>query len=391
MSRQKVGLLTLGIGVAAIFAWVVMTQGPLAPVKVTVEKIQTGTLSSGVFGVGTLKARYSYNLAPTVTGRIKTVLVDQGDQVVAGQVLAEMDPVDLDEKLAGSQRVIKKASNSILALEAQLSEAQSRLNTLSAVFIRYQELRARGFVSQEMFDAKQHEKNAATATLSAAVANLAAAHEEHARAQTDMRGVGKLHTQTKLFSPVNGVIAARLAEPGSTIVSGQLALQIIDPSSLWIEARIAQKQAGQVRVGQEAEIVLRSQPQSPIMGKVARVDMISDAMTEERIVNVSFATHRPETSIGEYAEVTIKLPALSNARTIPSAAVKRVDKRDGVWVLQHKEVQFRPVKIGAMTLNGRTQILDGIGDDDTVIVYSQQPLRPGLNVKVVPELVRGSS
>ena len=389
MSRQKIGLWALGIGLAALFAWIVMTQGPLAPVKVTVDKVQAGNISSGVFGVGTLKARHSYNLAPTVTGRIKSVLVDQGDQVVAGQVLAEMDPVDLDEKLASSQRVIKKAANSILALEAQLSEAQSRLNTLSATFARYQELRARGFVSQEMFDAKQHEKNAATAALSAATANLAAAHEEHARAQADMRGVGKLHTQAKLFSPVNGVIVARLVEPGSTIASGQVALQVIDPASLWVETRIAQKQAGRVRVGQEAEIVLRSQLQSPITGKVERVDIISDAVTEERIVNVSFTTDRPGTSIGEYAEVTIKLPDLNNARTIPSAAVKRIDKQDGVWVLQNKGIQFRPVKIGAATMDGRTQILDGLRDDDTVIVYSQQPLRPGLNVKVVPELVRG--
>ena len=372
-----------------IFAWVAMTQGPLAPVKVTVEKIQTGNLSSGVFGVGTLKARRSYNLAPTVTGRVKSVLVDQGDQVVAGQVLAEMDPVDLNEKLAGSQRVIEKAANSILASEAQLSEAQSRMNTLSATFIRYEELRARGFISQEMFDAKQHERNAASAALSAATANLAAAREELARAQADMRGVGKLHTQTRLFSPVNGVIVARLAEPGSTIASGQVVLQIIDPSSLWVETRIAQKQAGRVRIGQEAEIVLRSQPQSPLTGKVERVDMISDTVTEERIVNVSFANNRPESGIGEYAEVTIRLPDLSNARTIPSAAVKRADKQDGVWVLQNKGVQFRPVKIGATTMDGRTQILDGLGDDDTVIVYSQQPLRPGLDVKIVPRLVQG--
>lgn len=374
---------------AAIFAWVVMTQGPLAPAKVTVERIQIGNLSSGVFGVGTLKARHSYNLAPTVTGRIKNVLVDHGDQVVAGQVLAEMDPVDLDEKLAGSQRIIEKAANSILASEAQLSEAQSRQNTLFATFTRYQELRARGFISQEMFDTKQHEKNAATAALSAATANLAAAREEHAKAQADMRGVGKLQAQTKLFSPVNGVIVARLAEPGSTIASGQVVLQVIDPASLWVETRIAQKQAGQVRVGQEAEIVLRSQPQSPVMGKVERVDMISDTVTEERIVNVSFASHRAEASIGEYAEVTIKLPDLSNARTIPSAAVKRIGKRDGVWVLQNNGVQFRPVKLGAATMDGRTQILDGLGDGDTVIVHSQQPLRPGLDVKVVREIVRG--
>lgn len=372
-----------------IFVWVVMTQGPLAPIKVTVDKVRAGNISSGVFGVGTLKARYNYNLAPTVTGRVKSVLADQGDQVLAGQVLVEMDPVDLGEKLAGSQRVIEKAANSILALEAIQGEAQSRLNTLSSTFMRYQELRTRGFISQEMFDAKQHEKNAAVAALSAATANLAAAREEYAKAQADLRGIGKLHAQTKLSSPVNGVIVARLVEPGSTIAGGQVALQVIDPSSLWVETRIAQKQAGQVRIGQEAEIVLRSQPQSPITGKVTRVDMVSDTVTEERIVNVSFTTDRPGASIGEYAEVTIKLPELDNARTIPSAAVKRVDKQDGVWVLQNKEVKFKPIRIGASTMDGRTQILDGLGDEDTVIVYSQQPLRPGLNVKVVPGLVRG--
>lgn len=389
MSRQRIGLWSLGGGAALLFAWVAMTQGPLAPVKVTVDRVHAGNLSSGVFGVGTLKARRSYSLAPTTTGRVKSVLVDQGDRVVAGQLLAEMDPVDLDEKLAGSQRVIKKTANSILASEAQLSEAQSRLKTLSATFARYEELQARGFISQEMLDAKQHERNAALASFSAATANLAAAHEEHAKAQADMRGIGKLHAQAKLFSPVNGVIAARLAEPGSTIAGGQTALQVIDPTSLWVETRIAQKQAGQVRVGQEAEIVLRSQPQSSVMGKVERVDMISDAITEERIVNVSFAGNRAVASIGEYAEVTVKLSGLNNARTIPSAAVKRVDKQDGVWVLQNKVAQFRPVRIGAATMDGRTQILDGLGDDDTVIVYSQQPLRPGLDVRVVPDLVRG--
>ena len=389
MSRQKIALSALAIGVILIFAWVVMTQGPLAPVKVTVEKIQVGALSSGVFGVGTLKARRSYNLAPTMTSRVKSVLVDQGDQVVAGQMLAEMDPVDLDEKLAGSQRVIEKAANSIRALEAQLSEAQSRLSTLSATFMRYQELRASGFISQEMFDAKQHEKNAATSALGAASANLAAAREEHARAQADMRGVGKLRAQTRLVSPVNGVVVARWVEPGSTVVGGQVALQVIDPASMWVETRIAQKQADQIRVGQEAEIIRRSQPQLPIMGKVARMDIISDAVSEERVVNVSFAPQRDEISIGEYAEVTIKLPGLNNARTIPSAAVKRIDKQNGIWILRDGEVQFKPVKIGVTTMDGRTQILDGIADDDAAIVYSQQPLRPGLKVKVVSELVKG--
>jgi RND family efflux transporter MFP subunit len=386
VSSQKVKILLIGVGLLTIFSWVVVTQGPLAPVKITVEKVQVGNLANSVFGIGTLKARHGYNLAPTMTSRVKSVLVDQGDSVVAGQVLAEMDPVDLDDKLAGSQRVVEKTANAILVAEAQLSEAQSRLKTIAATATRYQELREGGFVSQEMFDAKLHEKNAALSALAASSANLAIASDDHARARADTRGVGKARAQTRLLSPVNGVIAARLVEPGSTLVGGQLAFQVIDQNNLWVETRIAQQQAGLVRVGQVAEIVLRSQPHVPLMGKVERIDMVSDAVTEERIVNVSL--NSAQASIGEYAEVTFKLPELNDARSIPSAALKRVDRQNGVWVLQGGKVAFKPVKIGLATMDGRTQILDGLSDSDEVIVYSQQALRADLKVKVVSELVQ---
>ncbi|MDP2806290.1 MAG: efflux RND transporter periplasmic adaptor subunit [Gallionellaceae bacterium] len=389
MSKKKLQLLALGAGVLALFAWVVITQGPLSPVKVTVEKIQTGNLVNSVFGVGTIKAKRSYNLAPTMTGRIKSVLVEQGDRVVAGQVLAEMDPVDLEDKLASGQRVIEKAANSIRAAEAQVSEASSKLNTISATFVRYQELRTRGFVSQEMFDAKQHDKNAATAALATATASLNSAKEEQARAQADARGITKLNAQTRLLSPINGVVSSRLLEPGSTALGGQVVLQVIDPDSLWVETRIAQKQAGQIRVGQSAEIVLRSQAQTRLSGKVARIDILSDAVTEERIVNVSLEAVQYAASIGEYAEVTIKMTELNNIQTIASAAVKRVDKQEGVWVLRDGDILFKAVKTGVITAQGRTQILQGLSTDDEVIVFSQQMLRPGLKVKVVSELVKG--
>ncbi|MBK9159962.1 MAG: efflux RND transporter periplasmic adaptor subunit [Nitrosomonadales bacterium] len=387
MSAQKIKILLVGVALAILFAWVVLTQGPLAPVKVTVEKVQVSNLANSVFGIGILNARHSYNLAPTITSRVKSVLVDQGDSVVTGQVLAEMDPIDLDDKLAGSQRVVQKTANAILAAEAQVSEAQSRFKTFSATATRYQELRERGFVSQEMYDAKQHEKNAAEAALAASSANLAIARDEHARSQIDARGIGKARAQTRLVSPIDGVVAARSVESGSTLVGGQVALQVIDPNSLWVETRIAQQQAGLVRVGQVAEIMLRSQPHVPLMGKVARIDIVSDAVTEERIVNVSL--HGAQASIGEYAEVTLKLPALNDTRSIPSAALKRVDNQNGVWVLQDSKVAFKSVKIGLSTMDGRTQILDGLVDGDEVIVYSQQALREGLKVKVVSALVKG--
>jgi RND family efflux transporter MFP subunit len=387
MSAQKIKLLGLGSAVLALFAWVIMTQGPLASVKVTVEQVQTGDLTNSVFGVGTVQARHRHDLAPTMTGRVKNVRVDQGDTVKAGQVLAEMDPVDLDDKLTGGRRMVDKSLSAIRAAEAQLSEAQSRLKTVEATMVRYQELRSGGFVSKEMFDAKLHEQNAAQATAVAAVANLASARDENARAEAELRGIGKARAQMQLISPIDGIVTLRRIEPGSTVAGGQLALQVVDTSKLWVETRIAQQQAGQVRAGQSAQIVLRSRPHAPVAGKVARVDRVSDAVTEERIVNITL--DMPDASLGEYAEVTIALPVMKQVRSIPSAAVKTVSGQTGVWVLQDGEVRFKPVQIGLATLDGRSQVLDGLADGDTVVVHSQQPMRAGLKVKVVNALVRG--
>jgi HlyD family secretion protein len=121
---------------------------------------------------------------------------------------------------------------------------------------------------------------------------------------------------------------------------------------------------------------------------VARIDAISDAVTEERIVNVVFSAPALNASLGEYAEVTLKLPVQKNARSIPTAAVKRINQQEGVWVLQSGRAKFKPVKTGISTLSGRTQILGGLSDADQVIVYSQREITGDLKLKVVSEIVR---
>ncbi|HEY6096386.1 MAG TPA: efflux RND transporter periplasmic adaptor subunit [Gallionellaceae bacterium] len=388
MSKLKIRLIALGLLVAALFFWVVTTQGPLAAVKVTVDKASVGTLSNAVFGVGTLEARRSYNLAPTLTSRVSRVLVDEGDTVRAGQLLAEMDAVDLNDRVNSSQQAAERSQYAIRAAEAQLAEAQSRAHTAEAAYTRFAELRTGGFVSQEMLDAKLHEKNAAQAAVAAASATLSSARLDQARTRADASGIGKLRAQTRLLSPVNGIVTARLAEPGVTLVAGQAVLQVIDPASLWVKTRIDQKQAGLIRVGQSAEIVLRSQPQSVLPGSVKRVEQIGDAVTEERMVDVAFASPGVAAVVGELAEVTIRLPQLEQALSIPTAALKRQDKQEGVWVLRDGRVQFARVKAGLSTLQGRTQIIEGLAAGDEVIVYSQQALRAGMKVKAVAELVK---
>lgn len=385
---RRTALIAVGVAVAVGIGWLMTSQGPLAPSKVTVARVEQGPLVASTFGIGTVEARRSHAIGPTVASRVARMLVDQGDVVKAGQLLAELDPVDLDDRVASARIAADRASSTIRAAEALLAETQGRAQLAAASAQRYAELRMQGFFSKEAADAKGHEANAARAASDAAAAQLAAARRDRERALSDVAGVGKLRAQARLTSPVDGVVSARLVEPGTTIVAGQPVLQVIDPASLWIKARIDQGQAGGVRVGQPAEIVLRSDAKRADRGKVQRVDLVSDAVTEERIVNVGFG-HRPDgISVGELVEVTIRTAELPDVRSIPAAALKRQDRQDGVWLLAAGRVSFHPVKPGITTLDGRTQIVEGLNAGDEVVVHSEHALRADARVRVVDAIVR---
>lgn len=394
MSRNLGGKSTfaaVGVAVAVLLGWLVTSHGPLAPAKVTTEKVVQGPVVADTFGIGTVEARRSYAVGPTVASRVARVLVDQGDAVKAGQLVAELDPVDLGDRLVSGQLAAERAASAIRAAEAQLAEARSRAQLAASSARRYGELRAQGFVSQEAADARVHEANAATSAVDAAAAQRTAAQRDRERALADAAGIGKLRAQMRLVSPVDGIVSARLVEPGTTLVAGQAVVQVIDPATLWIRARIDQGQSGGVRVGRHAVIVLRSDPGRDYRGQVERVDWVSDAVTEERIVNVGFASRPEAMSIGELVEVTIRTADLANVRSVPSAAVKRIDRQEGVWQVDAGRVVFRPVKIGVTTLNGRSQIIDGLGVGDEVVVHSERRLQPQMRVNVVPIVVAGRS
>ena len=387
-SRRSLFLGAFGLLFLAGFGWVVITQGPLAPIKVTVAKAGETTLQRSIFGIGTLEARRSYAIGPTVAGRVAAVHVDQGDAVSVGQLLAEMDPVDLESRQTASGATAARAQQLVAAAQATLAEATSRAHLAQASAQRYADLRRKNFVSQEAADAKGHEAAAARAAKDAATAALAAARDEGQRAQAEQAGLGKSRAHLRLISPIAGVISARLAEPGSTVVAGQAVVQVIDPASRWLRVRIDQGRSTGLAVGMNADIVLRSRPDTVLKGQVERVDLVGDAVAEERIANVAFASPPDNLAIGELAEVRLHLPPVEKALAVPATAIKRIGQVDGVWRRQDGRAVFVPIKAGATSTDGMTQILDGIAADTEVIVHSQRAINAETRVKVVDALVK---
>ncbi|NCP41655.1 MAG: efflux RND transporter periplasmic adaptor subunit [Rhodoferax sp.] len=369
-------------------AYVSLRTGPLAPIKVTVTQAHEGTLNPAIFGIGTVEARRSWMVGPTVAGRVLSVKVDVGDSVKAGQLLAEMDPVDFGQRLAALDASLARAASAQSAALAQVSDARARAALADAALQRNQNLAQQHFISPGALDANVQAQASAQATVQAALANAAAAGQDQTRLKAERAALAQQRDNVRLFAPADAVVTTRDAEAGSTVVAGQPVLRLIDPASLWVKLRVDQGRSVGLANGIPASIVLRSRPQTALPGQVARLELLADSVTEERIAQVAFATPPAGLSVGEMAEVTLQLPATAPALLLPNAAVQRQNGQTGVWRIQNGKPEFAPVQLGVQSLDGQVQVLQGLNQADQVVVYSQKALKAGARIAVVDALVK---
>lgn len=366
-------LLAVIVPLLALFIYVGLRSGPLASVAVTVVTVESRAVTPALFGIGTVEARYTYKIGPTFAGRVKRLDVHVGDQVKAGQVLGEMDPVDLDDRVRSQESAFKRTEAAVREAEARQAYAQTQAR-------RYEQLFAVRSTSEEIVTTKRQELQIADAALSAA-------REDVARARSDREALVAQRSNLRLIAPVDGVVAVRDADPGTTIVAGQAVAEVIDPGSLWINVRFDQISASGLAGGLPARIVLRSRGGQTLKGRVLRVEPKADAVTEETLAKVTFDSRpAPLPPVGELAEVTVDLPALPAAPLIPNAAVRREDDKVGVWKIVDGDLRFSPVKLGASDLNGHVQVRDGIKNGDQVVTYSEKALTARSRIHVVDQI-----
>ena len=234
------------------------------------------------------------------------------------------------------------------------------------------------------------EKVSADAALDAAQANLTGAAQDLTRLQADRAALLQQRATLRLLAPSDGIVSSRDAEAGSTVVAGQPVLRLIDPNSLWIKLRLDQGRSAGLQNGLKAQITLRSQPQKTFAGSVARVELLSDSVTAERMAQVAFDAAPAGLSVGEMAEVTLQLPATRNAPLLSAASIQSQGNSSGVWRIEAGKPVFVPVRLGERSLDGQVQVLEGLKAGDTVVVYSQKALSSNSRIQVVDALVKAA-
>lgn len=373
LKGRTLALLAVIMPLIALFIYVAIRSGPLAPIEVTVTTVESSSISPSLFGLGTVQARYTYKIGPTFAGRVKHLDVHVGDRVEAGQVLGEMDAVDLDDRIIAQEAAIKSAEAAVTQAQAQQTFAKSQAS-------RYEKLYASRATSEESAAVKRHELNVANSTLAKAKADVS-------RLEAELQVWHAQRNNLRLIAPVAGLVMTRDADPGTTVVAGQAVVEVIEPSSLWIDARFDQISANGLDANLPTKIALRSRQHEPIAGHVMRIEPQADVITEETLAKVVFAAPpTPLPPVGELAEVTVQLPELPASATIPNAAIRSVDGKRGVWKVMGEELSFVPLSLGRSDLNGQVQVLQGLEVGDRVIVYSDKVISAKSRIKIADSL-----
>lgn len=372
--NRTLAVLAVIFPLLALFVYVALRSGPLAPVPVVLATVEERGLAPILFGIGTVEARYTYKIGPTFAGRLRRLDVQVGDSIKAGQVLGEMDPVDLDDRIRAQEAALSRA-------RAQLAEAGARENHARSEARRYEQLMEARATSEEIAVAKRQE-------LRLLEAGLEAARQELKRVYAEWEAMVAQRRDLRLVAPVGGLVVAREVEPGSTVVAGQTVVECIDPASLWINVRFDQIHAHGVAVGRPARIVLRSGAGMARAGRIFRVEPLADAVTEETLAKVTLdALPKPLPPVGELAEVTITLPELPAGPAILNAAVQRGAAGElGVWKVVDGNLRFTPVRLGAADLKGWVQVVDGLARGDRVVLYSEKALTARSRIHVVDRI-----
>ena len=375
--RRTLALIAVIVPLLILFVYVALRSGPLAPIAVTVAEVKSQPIKPALFGIGTVQARYTYKIGPTVAGRVRHLYVDVGDRVQAGQVLGEMDPVDLDARIRAQQAALKAARAAVKQAEAKALYARTQAR-------RYEQLLGVKGASEETVATKRQEQAVADAA-------LAVARDEVKRIQADLEALRAQRSHLKLVSPVAGLVVARQANPGTAVMAGQAVVEVIDPTILWIDTRFDQISAEGLVAGLPAMVRLRSRHDQLLPGRVLRVEPLADAVTQEMLAKIVFERQpQPMPPLGELAEVTVSLAPLPARPVIPNAGIREVDGQRGVWLLADDSLRFVPVELGRSDLDGRVQVLDGLREGQHIVVYSEKALSAHSRIHVVEQIPRAA-
>jgi len=315
-----------------------------AAVPVRVQPAAVVERAAQVRASGVVQARTTVDVAFQVGGRVVAVGPDEGDEVRAGELLAQLDPT---EYALGVQ---------------QASAAAERASTERA---RYEPLLGPGSVA-----ANDYERMVSAARQTAAAAGLARKHL----------------SDTRLAAPISGIVARRAVEPGATVAPGAPVFTLVDLDPVRVRVGVPEAEVGTIAVGEAATVTVPALAGRSFAGRVRLVGVAADPATRTYTVEVEVPNPERALRAGMVAEAAVSRQGTARVVTVPLQAVVRdADDATRVYLLdpQQGRVHARRVQVGDVH-GAEVEVVDGLRGGEPVVVAGQHRVREGSRVAVEP-------
>jgi RND family efflux transporter MFP subunit len=302
---------------------------------------------------GEIQPRYESLLGFRVGGKLMARKVDVGSMVKRGQVLMQLDPLDL--QLVQSQA------------KAALSSAESTLSLAKADLDRYRELRQKNFVSQALLDTKE-----------AAYKSALAAHDQ---ATASLKVQVNQSSYSNLIADADGVITAVQAEVGQVVAAGTPVVKLARTSEKEVRVSIPEDQIFLLRQVTELSVKTWANPHIAISGHLRELSPIADPATRTYTAKISLPKAGTEIRLGMTATVQFAVPTLPGMR-LPMTALVNNNGSNAVWVVENGAVKLMPVQVA--TANGSEVVItEGLVAGQSVVTAGVNQLRAGQKVSLL--------
>ncbi len=364
-TRRK---LILGLSAAAAImaagggTWWWMGRDAAAAKWITAKAVRAD-IEDTTTALGTLQPLEYVDVGTQVSGQLRRVFVQVGDQVTEGQPLAEIDPTVYGTKVDASQANLRN-------LEAQLAEKRAQATLADELFARQQRMLAVNATSQEAF------QNARTQQ-AAARAQVAQLQAQIAQVQSTLRGEQANLGYTKIYAPMTGTVVSQSARQGQTLVASQQAptiVRIADLSTMTVWTQVSEADVGKLKLGQPVYFTTLGRPEARRQSTLRQILPTPEVLNNVVLYNALFDVGNPDGDLGIQmsAQVFFVHASAKDVVVVPAAALaqgKGKDKGAGstVLVMKDGEPQPRPVRVGVRN-RVQAQIVEGLAEGEEVVI-----------------------
>lgn len=378
--RFKIALAAIVIFVAIAAAVYIYTTRPIAVQVATIEE----NVPVRVFGLGTVEARVLSKIGFEVGATLVELNADHGDRVANGQVLARLNTGEQAAKVAKARAALLIAEVSIKKGEANLEKTQAVLAQRQLANRRKQTLVGRDIVSQQVAEEAIRDEAVAKADVAVAQSEVETAKAQLTDARAQLQFEETMLRHRTLVAPYDALVIERHKELGTVIKAGDPIYTLIAVGTYWGLAYVDEARAGFIQEGQRVDARLRSRPQDAFTGRVERIGLESDRVTEERRIFIKGDNPPPRVYLGEQAEFWITVAQLDKALLVPEAAVQGYNGREGrVWTVESGRLQRRLVKFRHRTEDARLEIVEGLPDRARVVSRIENGFSEDRSVRVI--------